>query len=166
MKRIYRTPSLSGGFSLIEVMIAVVVLATGLLALAALQASLTRASADAKTRGRVAAMLSARMDELRSSGYDNPILDPGAGAALISTSADACGDNVNDWIDCTRVQANLAELTVEQVNTMFSSAVGATDFEEVAERPDVEGVPEFIRVTLDATWTSASAEAGAAKNAL
>ncbi|QSX78302.1 type IV pilus modification PilV family protein [Agrilutibacter solisilvae] len=151
MKRIYRTPGLSGGFSLIEVMIAVVVLATGLLALAALQASITRASADAKTRGRVAAMLTARMDELRSSGYDNPMLDPGAGGLTTSTT-DGCDGDATDWIDCARVQANLVRLDVNQTNQMWTSAVGAASFSQVNARPTTEGVPEFIRVTLNATW--------------
>ena len=59
----------STGFSLLEVLIAVVVLATGFLALTALQISLTRSSADAKVRGRLAAMLTTRMDDLRNAGY-------------------------------------------------------------------------------------------------
>ena len=46
-------------------------MAVGLLALAALQGSLTRSSAEAKVRGRVGAMLTARMDDLRSGGYGN-----------------------------------------------------------------------------------------------
>ena len=107
MKRIYRTPGRSGGFSLIEVMIAVVVLATGLLALAALQASLTRSSAEAKTRSRVAAMLSARMDELRGSGYDNALLDPGNTSGSITSTTNVCDGDATDWVDCARVQANL-----------------------------------------------------------
>lgn len=59
------------GFSLIEVMIAVVVLSTGLLALAALQANLTRSAADSKVRSRVAALVSSHMDDLRAQGYDS-----------------------------------------------------------------------------------------------
>jgi len=64
--RIHRTAGRAPGFSLIEVLIAVVVLATGLLALTALQGRLAQASSEAKTRSRVAAMLASRMDELRA----------------------------------------------------------------------------------------------------
>jgi len=53
------------GFSLIEVMVAVVVLATGLLAMAALQGALARNSADAKARTAVMAALASRMSEIR-----------------------------------------------------------------------------------------------------
>jgi len=156
MKRIYRTPGTSGGFSLIEVMIAVVVLATGLLALAALQASLTRSSAEAKVRGRVAAMLSARMDELRGSGYENTILDPVTPVATTSTT-DGCDGDATDWIDCARGQANLSSLTVTQANTLWTSAVGAATFTEVDSRTKVgDGNPEFIRVTLRASWSDAT----------
>jgi prepilin-type N-terminal cleavage/methylation domain-containing protein len=159
MKRIYRTPGLSGGFSLIEVMIAVVVLATGLLALAALQASLSRSSAESKTRGRVAAMLSARMDELRGSGYDNAVLDPGSNT--VTSTADGCDNDATDWIDCPRVQAALGSLTVTQTNTLWTSAVDAGSFTQVANRTGVtSGNPEFIRVTLQASWTGANANEG------
>ena len=81
MIRFHRSPNRQAGFSLIEVLIAVVVLATGLLALASLQASLTRSSAESKARGRIAAMLDARMDELRSAGYTQAVLDPHLRAA-------------------------------------------------------------------------------------
>lgn len=167
MNRTFRTPSLSRGFSLIEVMIAVVVLATGLLALAALQASLTRASADSKTRSRVSAMLSARMDELRGSGYDNTLLDPGGVGAVTSTTGDCKPDtgnppDVTDWIDCTRKQANLTSLTVNQTNQLFTSDVGAASFATVNSRGGVtSGNPEFIRVTLTASWKTADADSGA-----
>jgi prepilin-type N-terminal cleavage/methylation domain-containing protein len=159
MKRIYRTPGLSGGFSLIEVMIAVVVLATGLLALAALQASLSRSSAESKTRSRVAAMLSARMDELRGSGYDNAVLDPGSNT--VTSTADGCDNDATDWIDCPRVQAALGSLTVTQTNSLWTSAVDAGNFTQVANRTGVtSGNPEFIRVTLEASWTGANASEG------
>lgn len=159
MKRIYRTPGLAGGFSLIEVMIAVVVLATGLLALAALQASLARSSAEAKSRSRVVAMLSARMDELRGSGYDNTILDPGS--TTVTSTADGCDNDATDWVDCARVQANLGSLTVAQTNTLWTSAMGDAAFAEVDGRDDVEeGNPEFIRVTLEASWTGANSAEG------
>ena len=72
------------GFSLLEVLIAVVVLAIGLLALASLQGRLAQASADAKSRARVAAMLSARMDQLRLGGY-------GALASTNTTSIEGDG---------------------------------------------------------------------------
>ena len=93
------------GFSLLEVLIAVVVLSVGLLALASLQGSLTRASADAKVRARVAAMLTARMDQLRVGGYGAL-----ANANATSTEADDCdpaSPDASDWIDCTRAQAVL-----------------------------------------------------------
>lgn len=63
----------SRGFSLIEVMIAVVVLSTGLLALAALQANLVRNAADTKARSRVAALVSSHLDGMRAGGYDGAV---------------------------------------------------------------------------------------------
>ncbi|HEY4555795.1 MAG TPA: prepilin-type N-terminal cleavage/methylation domain-containing protein, partial [Lysobacter sp.] len=68
--RIQRTSGRrAAGFSLIEVMIAVVVLAVGLLALVALQTNLVREGADAKARSRIASLVSSRMDEARAGGY-------------------------------------------------------------------------------------------------
>ena len=145
-------PNRLRGFSLLEVMIAVVVLATGLLALAALQGSLTRSSAEAKVRGRVATMLSARMDELRSGGYGSVLTT----APVVSTTGDcdtASADDT-DWIDCTRIQAGLSELTSTQTVSYWS---GGATFSEAATVPTDPDEAQFMRVNLIATWTDASA---------
>ncbi len=153
MKHILRRPGASPGFSLLEVMIAVVVLATGLLALAALQGSLTRSSSEAKIRGRVAAMLSARMDELRSLGYGNAALAPTAAVTTTSTT-DPCNDgDSTDWMDCTRAQAGLSTLAVTREIHVWSSAIGAANF--TVDRVAATNEPEFKRITLRATWTDA-----------
>ena len=134
------------GFSLLEVMIAVVVLATGLLALAALQGSLTRSSAEAKVRGRVAAMLSARMDELRSNGYD-ALVD---GSTTTTSTTDPCDGDATDWIDCTRAQAGLASLTSVQTVQSWS---GAGSFTPTV--PTDTKIAQFRRVSLTASWADA-----------
>jgi len=137
------------GFSLIDVLVAVVVLAVGLLAFASLQGSLTRASADAKVRARVAAMLSARMDALRTGGYGAL-----ATSTVISTEADDCdpaSPDASDWIDCTRAQAALSSLRLDQVVQTFS---GAASFSE--EEPLNPQMAQFRRITLTASWVDAA----------
>ncbi len=144
MKAIHRTRN--SGFSLLEVMIAVVVLATGLLALAALQGSLTRASAEAKVRGRVAALLSAHMDELRATQY--------ASAQTLADDGCATDLGADDWVPasfCT--EAGIGEITATQTVTLYSSAVGASSFSTT--HTPAAGDPEFKRVVLTATWSDA-----------
>ncbi len=136
------------GFSLIEVMVAVVILATGLLALAALQGSLSRASADAKARGRVAAMLTARMEDLR---LQSGGLTEGDAPEETSTT-DPCGDgDTTDWLDCTRAEANLGSLTVNQNVTTWSGS--GTFTATTTTDPDMA---QFRRITLTANWTDAA----------
>ena len=74
--RIYKHSRDEQGFSLLEVLIAVVVLAMGLLALASLQAKLSTNSADAKARSRIAALVTSVIDYQRAQGYNQiaPIL--------------------------------------------------------------------------------------------
>ena len=143
----------SAGFSLLEVLVAVVVLSVGLLALAALQGSLTRSSADAKVRGRVAAMLAARMDTLRNGGYG--ALADGGPVTLTSNSTDACDDTPGDWLDCTREQAALGSLSLSQtVATWYGSGGFATP----APTPADPNVAQFKRITLAAAWQDATGE--------
>lgn len=146
MKAFNRTRE--SGFSLLEVMIAVVVLATGLLALAALQGSLTRASAEAKVRGRVAALLSAHMDELRATQYASAKTLADDGCATVLTPAS------DDWVPASFCQeAGIGEITATQTVTLYSSAVGASSFSTT--HTPATGDPEFKRVVLTATWSDA-----------
>ena len=136
----------SRGFSLLEVLIAVVVLSVGLLALAALQGRLTQASSEAKVRGRVAAMLSARMDALRSGGYGT--INPGAFNAV-----DPCDGDATDWLDCARIEAGLSTLTATQtVATWYGDASFATP----PPVPQDARVAQFKRVTVVANWADAA----------
>ena len=150
MTHIHRARKRATGFSLIEVLIAVVILATGLLALAALQGSLTRSSAEAKTRGRVSAMLTARMDALRTGGYD-ALTVTGATAQPITCSAGAPA-----WLCTAQTQANVGSLTVSQRVRILSSTAGGTSFAIDTPPTDPLADPQFKRVELSASWTDGS----------
>jgi prepilin-type N-terminal cleavage/methylation domain-containing protein len=149
MHRVRSTRRGTRGFSLLEVLIAVVVLSVGLLALAALQGRLTQASAEAKVRGRVAAMLAARMDALRNGGYG--ALAIGGPTTITSTTANACDNTPADWLDCTREQAALGSLSF---TTTVAGWYGAASFTQGT--PTDPSVAQFKRVTLGASWQDAN----------
>jgi prepilin-type N-terminal cleavage/methylation domain-containing protein len=133
------------GFSLIEVLIAVVILSTGLLALAALQGSLTKASADAKVRSQVAALMQGRMDQLRTVGY------PAAASVT-----DSCATNLGtaDFVPQAFCDQNgLGAMTVTQTVTTWTRPVGGFNF--VPGTPASPEDPQFKRVVLAAAWTDA-----------
>jgi type IV pilus modification protein PilV len=125
------------GFALIEVLIAVVVLATGLLALTALQGSLTRVSADAKARSQVAAYASSEMDRIRAGG-----------AVVASQSATSGG---TDAISLSAKAAGLSSLS--QTTTVTPYYVNASgDF--TTTQPTGASV-SFKKVALTLGWTDA-----------
>lgn len=127
------------GFSLIEVMVAVVVLATGLLALAALQGALARNSADAKARGAVAAAMISRLNEFRQA----PPAD--------GTTTHTCVSG--NWVCTAQTQGSIGSLTfTDNVATMIWK--GGT-FAALANGDDLTAA-QFKRVAMSAQWTDAA----------
>lgn len=126
--------ALDQGFALIEVMIAIVVLAAGLLALTALQGSLIRASADSKARSQIAAFAESEMDRIRLGGVDQtlsscPTADPGDFSGVSSLQ---CAISATQYV--------------------WNPATGA--FAVSAVNPDNNAY--FKRVILTMGWTDAT----------
>lgn len=139
----------SEGFSLIEVLIAVVILATGLLALAVLQSSLTRNSADTKARSRIGGLVSGRLDQVRASGYGGI---PASTGGTTVTILPVCSPTPNDVCDVQN-QAGVSNLQLTQLSTQFHGVDAGANFVAGAVGANEA---EYKRVVLTATWTDAS----------
>ena len=139
------------GFSLIEILIAVVILATGLLALTALQGRLAQASAEAKVRSRVASVLTSRMDELRASQYASIL--PAAGSATATPAASTCAGGVA-WVCTAQNESGVTGLSVGHNYQRFMDVSG-TFTSSGADAPNLS-TAEFKRITLAATWNDAT----------
>lgn len=126
------------GFALIEALIAVVVLATGLLALTALQGALMRSSADSKARSQVAAYAASEMDRIRT------------GNAVTAKAATSAG---TDDISLAARAAGLSTLSqTVSAATYYANASG--NF--ATTNPNTGKNAWFRRVTLNLGWTDAT----------
>lgn len=126
------------GFALIEALIAVVVLATGLLALTALQGALMRSSADSKARSQVAAYAASEMDRIRT------------GNAVAAKAATPAG---TDDISLAARAAGLSTMSqTVSAATYYANASG--NF--ATTNPDTGKNAWFRRVTLNLSWTDAT----------
>ncbi|MCC8363863.1 prepilin-type N-terminal cleavage/methylation domain-containing protein [Lysobacter sp. A6] len=135
----------AAGFSLLEVLVAVVLLATGLLALAALQGSLARSSAEAKVRSRIVALMSAEMDNVRSLPYTNLV----SAAKVESTNPD-CAAPAND-VELAGCEAALGYVSLTRTVTPFGANAGNTTFVEGAA-PVGSSEAEFRNVVVEVQW--------------
>jgi type IV pilus modification protein PilV len=142
-----RQTTASHGFSLIEILIAVVVLSFGLLALASLQTSLMRSSAETKSQTVALSLAKDRVEQLRSfanmAGYRSLTDVPVASAATISMG----GVDYTLWQDVTRYAYSRANNRFEEVADTV--ALGA---DYVVEN-------EFKRIVVRVGWTDASGSA-------
>lgn len=133
------------GFTLIEVMIAVLVLATGFLALTALQGALMRSSADSKARSQVAAYVAGEMERIRT------------GTPLAPQTATVGG---TDDISLAAAAAGLADLRQTIVENDFYCADSSGNFTKA--NPNAAATcgtnAWFRRVTLNMGWTDSTGD--------
>lgn len=133
------------GFSLLEVLIAVVVLATGLLAMAALQGKLASNSADAKARSQVAALMTSVIDSQRATGY-------GSLASFARTTCSTSSPTaVQSAICTTESDAGINGLGLTMTVTTYYGAEGGGAFTTTA----CADCAEYKKITLKADWADA-----------
>jgi type IV pilus modification protein PilV len=133
------------GFSLIEVLIAVVVLATGLLAMAALQGKLASNSADAKARSQVAALMTGVIDNQRASGYDSLASFPRTTCTTTTPTA------VQSAICTSESDAGISGLGLTMTVTTYYGASGGGAFTTTA----CADCAEYKKIVMKADWTDA-----------
>ena len=151
------------GFSLIEVLVAVLVLSTGMLALAALQASLTRNSVDAKVRSQGLAIAVDVLDRVRarasSSNGDYQSL-PVAQGAWQTWSAPATFGTLQSPASY-ETRSTVTRFVRDATAAGCGGAANAPCFRPaVAADPyQLSGTAEFKRVNVEVRWTDAAGTA-------
>ena len=151
------------GFSLIEVLIAIVVLSFGMLALAAVQGSLFRAGAESKARAIATAFAQRRIEDVRSFGA----LTAGAVSSYeaISTQAItlpvASGTQFYGCEQVVRYRYNKPTGKFQRLNDVNSSisnagVVTCADTNVVAAGAVTSGVPDFKEVKVTVGWLGES----------
>lgn len=151
------------GVSLIDVMIAVAVLATGMLAMAALQGSLVRAGSESRTRSQAVALAEGVLGSLRSRA------DADIDVYRALTTAN-WKNYVDDRIDTPSAGDYRAAFTVGAAVDRFvlretSAECGAGNFPcfrapTAADAIDAND-PEYKRITVNVSWRDASSTGAA-----
>lgn len=159
------------GFSLIEVLVAIVILSVGLLALASLQLSLFRSSADTKAQ-TVAASLGKQMIEQmmsfqKTGGDDNTCVSPFGNAAntCYRAIADVPGQTLNvGGVDFTRsavVQRYVYDKSALHQGFWLQGSDTALDSTLLTSPVTYLAGKEFKRIDVTVNWTDAT---GAGRN--
>lgn len=145
------------GFSLIEVLIAVLVLATGMLALAALQGSITRNSVDAKVRSQGLAAAVTVLDTVRArasaSNSDYEGLATGAGS-WSSWAPPAFGGSPSAAATF-QTRTTVTRFVRDSTTAGCGSAANVPCFRPAAagDAYRLNDTAEFKRITVDVSWT-------------
>ncbi|HET9485711.1 MAG TPA: hypothetical protein VFO79_17240, partial [Xanthomonadales bacterium] len=151
------------GFSMIDVMIAVVVLATGLLALAALQATVVRNAAESKLRSQAATLAQREVETFRTravsfTGYEN--IAPGTTTTTIDTAdglAQSGFTNVASVQVRTTVTRFVADGNVPHTGWVDAATVAAGD-QRLEYQPNQS---EYKLIQTQVTWTDANGDSRA-----
>ena len=152
----------SGGFSMIDVLVAIVVLATALLALAALQGALTRNTADSRTRSQIAAFTEGLIEQARSASYD-----------CVGSAKTACGTATTSGT--VTIVPNASGTVAEKAAAAMQTAAGIT-ITSITEKVDTyygvggtftttkpgtvdSTTPQYKQMTITTAWTDATGQA-------
>ena len=155
------------GFSMIDVLVAIVVLATGLLALAALQGAMTRNSADARARSQIAAYSEGLIDQLRSAGYSTVGASGGtaqtaskATCTITATSTTTCPTVITTFVitnsgaSTVQTAAGVSGLTTKITSQNYNGS--GTTF--TAGAPVATSTGLYKQVNVTSTWTDATGQ--------
>lgn len=114
----------AAGFSMIDVLISIVVMATALLALAVLQGTVTRNTADARARSQIAQYGDSLIDQARQGGYAN--LANKTRTAASGTNYDATAASVQSAAGVSGLQAVTTVSTYTYSNPTSQGGTGCT----------------------------------------
>lgn len=137
------------GFSMIDVLVAIVVLATALLALAALQGALTRNAADSRARSQIASYSEGLIDQMRATGYSSipagtTTIGPDCTGSATKQKAEACA---------VQIAAGVNNLQTTITSQIWYSDPSSGAF-SLAVPTSVYGT--YNQVNVKTTWTDAT----------
>lgn len=134
------------GFSLLEVLIAVVVLAAGLLALTALQGALVRSSADAKARSQLVTYAQSVMDRARQQGYGSfQNGTPVTQSAYLTDFAPYASPAAAASAELARVAQAMGVSSVTDTSTVTRVVVGTNEYKVVNVKLDWKDIDDTTR---------------------
>jgi len=148
------------GFSMMDVLIAMLVLVVGLLALGVLQGTLTRNAADARIRSQVAAYSQGVADAMRARGYD-------AFTSISSVTANSASCSATSPTLLQKLQCNAYtwqnSAGMSNVSTAITSTkmYGQSDgtFKSTAPTGGVSGASaQYKAINITTTWTDAQGQ--------
>ena len=140
------------GFSLIEVMLALAVLSTGILGISWLQASLTRSAADAKMRSYAISIAQGELERIRADATD---------IAEYAALADQAAATVPGSVAATGIEFKMSR-DVTEYNLLpddLDSCATYPCFEQTAVGGSDRTVPGYKEVVITVTWTAADSAA-------
>jgi type II secretory pathway pseudopilin PulG len=162
------------GFSMIDVLVSIVVMATALLALAVLQGTLTRNTADSRARTQLAQLGDSLIDRQRQLGYANiangaTTIAPTAPSPVTKCNTPELLATAAELAYCTQQASGVTGLSIVQtVSTYWFASKNVPDpvpsncddtFKTTpgnCQATFTSATPEYKNIAVVATWTDAA----------